>query len=110
MGSSTAYRSLSVNTLKTTLATQKGLMLLLLVSDSNGLCYLVENNLKKLPDDIKNRVAIFKMDHNANREHLSGYFILNTPTLLFFQEGQLIDKLAGVISKNELITKIKLYS
>jgi thioredoxin 1 len=103
----TNYRYLSDVDLKTTITEQEQLTIVLAVADGNSLCFLTESSLKKLPSMIRNKVSIFKIDYEINRESIINYRIQNTPTLLFFQGGQLIDKIEGLISKKELISRIQ---
>jgi thioredoxin 1 len=101
------YRFLSDVDLKATIAAQKLLTLVLFITEGNGLCYLVESGLMKIPGMIKDKVAIFKIDHKINKESVITFGIQSVPTLLFFQDGKLIDKIEGLISKKELISRIK---
>ena len=109
MDSPAEFLLLSDIDLKTSIASQKLLMLVLFITDGNGLCYLVESGLMKLPDKIRNKVAIFKIDHKINKESVNTFGIQNVPTLLFLQDGKLIDRIEGLISKKELISRIQYY-
>jgi thioredoxin 1 len=94
--------------LKKAISSLIGLVLVLFVEDGNGICYLMESSLNKLPVDIRSRISIFKMEYKTNQESLLIYSIQNTPSLLFFNKGQLVDKMVGLFSKKELISRIQL--
>ena len=101
------YQYLTNINLKTTVISQKGLTLVLFVMEGSGSCYLMERSLSKLPEKIRKQISIFRMDYEANKEAALAYGIHNTPTILFFQEGQLIDQVMGLSSKKELISRIQ---
>lgn len=50
---------------------------------------------------------IHKVNVDANNDLAIKYGVRNLPTILFFKNGDLIDKHIGAIQKNELIKKIE---
>ena len=75
MDSPAEFLLLSDIDLKTSIASQKLLTLVLFVTDGNGYCYLVESCLMKLPDKIRNKVAIFKIDYKISKESVNTFGI-----------------------------------
>jgi thiol-disulfide isomerase/thioredoxin len=79
----------------------------LFIKEGNSFCYLMESKLKKLSDKIRNKISIFKIDCEINRNSVISYRIQNTPTLLLLKSGILIDKIEGLTSKKDLISRIQ---
>ena len=50
------------------------------------------------------------MDEAANQDLASSYRIRSIPTLLFFQNGKVVEQHVGALSKQELLEKIKTYA
>lgn len=49
------------------------------------------------------------VDEAANQDLASSYRIRSIPTLLFFQNGKVVEQHVGALSKQELLEKIKTY-
>jgi thiol-disulfide isomerase/thioredoxin len=107
MASMKEFRYLSDVELNTTIISNELLTLVLVVKEGVSLCYLMESNLKKLSDKIRNKISIFKIDYKINRDSVISYGIQNTPTLLLLKRGILIEKIEGLTSKKELISRIQ---
>ena len=101
------FRYLSDVELHSAIISNELLTLVLVVKEGHSLCYLMESNLKKLSDKIRNKISIFKIDYKFNRDSVINYGIQTTPTLLLLKRGILIDKIEGLSSKKELISRIQ---
>ena len=52
--------------------------------------------------DYEGRAKVVKLDVDANPETTARYDITSIPTLLIFKNGQVAEKLVGVVSKKVL--------
>lgn len=71
-----------------------------------GPCRLVAPIVADLAADFVDRVRVGKLNIDDKFEIASRYAISAVPTLLFFQNGQVVDSVVGVASKRELAAKL----
>lgn len=71
-----------------------------------GPCRMVAPIIEELAEEYGDRVLIGKMDVDKNDEVCSQFGIRNIPTILFFKNGQLVDKQVGAAQKATLAAKI----
>ena len=72
-----------------------------------GPCRMVAPVLAELAEEYDGRIAVGKCDVEENEEIAMEYGIRNIPTLLFFKDGQVVDKLVGAVGKAKLDEKFK---
>ncbi|BAG83613.1 thioredoxin [Candidatus Azobacteroides pseudotrichonymphae] len=70
-------------------------------------CRMIAPIIEELASEYKERVIIGKVNVDQNEELSSKYNIRSIPTLLFFKNGELVDKQIGGTSKNDIEVKIK---
>ncbi len=87
--------------------TQMGLVLVVFVTDWSGTCYIIDSSLASLARKFQSKVTIFKIDFEKNEKTVMKYAIQEVPTVLFFREGELIDRVEGVFSKNEIDVRVQ---
>jgi thioredoxin 1 len=73
-----------------------------------GPCKSLEPTINELEVEYKDQVVIGKLDIEENDETTAKYGIRNIPTLLFFKNGELVDKLVGSTTKEKIVEKINL--
>jgi thioredoxin 1 len=71
-----------------------------------GPCRAVAPSIEELAHEYEGKVEIGKVDVDANTAITEQFAIRNIPTILFFKNGQLVDKHVGVASKAALAAKI----
>ena len=71
-----------------------------------GPCKMVSPIVDELAEAYADKVNIGKMDVDSNNDVCVEFGIRNIPTLLFFKDGQLVDKQVGAASKAQLAAKI----
>ena len=71
-----------------------------------GPCRMVAPIIEELAEEYGDRVLIGKMDVDKNDEVCSQFGIRNIPTILFFKNGQWVDKQVGAAQKAALAAKI----
>jgi thioredoxin 2 len=67
-----------------------------------GPCRMVAPILDQLAMEYAGRVKIAKLNVDENHMTASRYSTQSIPTLLFFKEGELVDRLVGVLPKAEI--------
>lgn len=71
-----------------------------------GPCRMVGPLVDELADEYEEKVVIGKVDVDNNDQITSKYGIRNIPTILFFKDGELVDKQVGAAQKSVLKDKI----
>ena len=63
--------------------------------------------VEELAKEFDGQVVVGKMDVDENVETPNEYGIRNIPTILFFKDGQVVDKQIGATQKAVLAAKIQ---
>ena len=71
-----------------------------------GPCRMLTPIIKDLSTEFEGRVVVGKVDVDSNPGISAKYGIRNIPTVLFFKNGQVVDKQVGVVPKSALVNKI----
>jgi thioredoxin 1 len=72
-----------------------------------GPCRMVGPIVEELAKEYDGKVVIGKMDVDNNVDTPNQYGIRNIPTILFFKDGQLVDKQVGAAQKAALVAKVE---
>ena len=72
-----------------------------------GPCKMIGPIMEELALEYEGKVTIGKMDVDDNNEVPTRFGIRNIPTLLFFKNGQLVDKQVGAAQKSALAQKVE---
>lgn len=67
-----------------------------------GPCKMIAPILEDLSQDVGDAVKIAKVNVDDNPESASRFGVMSIPTLIFFKDGQPVDKLVGLNSKENL--------
>ena len=65
-----------------------------------GPCKQIGPILDEISDEMKDEIIISKMNIDQNQETPAKYGVRGIPTLMIFQDGQLIDTKVGSMSKD----------
>jgi len=71
-----------------------------------GPCRRVSPIVEELAGEYEGKVKICKCNVDENDAVPMKYAIRNIPTLLFFKNGQLVDRLVGAVPKQEIEEKL----
>ncbi len=71
-----------------------------------GPCLALAPILEEVADETSD-VQICKVDVDQNQELAARYNIRSIPTMLLFKNGEMVDQLVGLVSKDALLKKIK---
>ena len=72
-----------------------------------GPCRLVAPIISELAEAYEGKVIVGKCDVEENEDLAAEFGIRNIPTILFFKNGEVVDKLIGAQPKAKLDEKIK---
>ncbi len=71
-----------------------------------GPCKMIGPVVEELAGEYEGKAVIAKLDVDNNPNVASQFGIRSIPTLLFFKNGKLVDKVVGVNPKNVLAQKL----
>jgi len=71
-----------------------------------GPCRMVGPVVDELANDYDGKAVIGKLNVDNNPEVSAKYGIRSIPTILFFKNGELVDKQVGVVQKDVLAGKL----
>ena len=72
-----------------------------------GPCRMLGPTVEKLAEEYKGRVKIVKMNTDENQEVASTLGIQSIPTMIFFKNGQVADKLVGAQPEKEIRNQLE---
>ncbi|MDR2146519.1 MAG: thioredoxin [Tannerella sp.] len=71
-----------------------------------GPCRMVGPTIDELATEYDGKITVGKVDVDENADIVSAYGIRNIPTVLFFKDGQVIDKQVGAAPKDVFVEKV----
>jgi len=71
-----------------------------------GPCRMLTPIVNELYEEYKDKAVIGKCNVDENNDVTLNYFIKNIPTILLFKNGQVVDKIIGVVPKSQLVSKL----
>ncbi|WP_448872639.1 thioredoxin [Desulfobulbus propionicus] len=77
-----------------------------LYSPTCGPCRIIAPVVEALAREYAGRLLVFKLDTSSQQMTAARFQIRGVPTLLFFQNGQLVDQLVGAAPRSEIEQRI----
>jgi len=71
-----------------------------------GPCRMLSPLLDEVEEEMADKITVVKVNVDDADEIAAQYRIMSIPTLLFFKNGQIVDKTVGAMPKNILVEKI----
>ena len=71
-----------------------------------GPCKVIAPIIEELATEYDGKAIIGKCDVDENADLPATYGIRNIPTILFFKNGEVVDKQVGAVTKSVLVEKI----
>ena len=72
-----------------------------------GPCRIVGPIVQEIGDEFPDQAVVGKLDVDHNPEAARTYGIRNIPTILFFKNGEVVDKQVGAVPKQILVEKLE---
>lgn len=73
-----------------------------------GPCKMIAPVIEELAQEYNGRLKVCKLNTDNNPDISSKFQIMGIPSLLFFKDGEVIDKVVGAASKKQFKEKIDL--
>ncbi len=70
-------------------------------------CHMMSPIIEELAKEYEGKIIIGKLNVDENQITAGKYNIMGIPTLLFFNNEELVDRIVGVVPKNAVEDKIK---
>ncbi|MDO9465575.1 MAG: thioredoxin [bacterium] len=74
-----------------------------------GPCRMIAPAVKEIAEEYDGKLKVCKLNVDEAPGISSEYGIMSIPTLAIFKDGAVVDKVVGVASKTELVSKITPY-
>ena len=74
-----------------------------------GPCRMIGPIVDELHNELDGKAVIGKVNVDDNSESSANYGVRNIPTLLIFKNGEVVDKLVGVVPKSQILEKLESY-
>jgi len=74
-----------------------------------GPCRMIAPTIESLATEYKGKVVFGKLNTDENQKSARDFQVMGIPTLLIFNKGELMDKIVGVLPKNQIEEKISKY-
>ncbi|MCE5170098.1 thioredoxin [Paenibacillus profundus] len=97
-----AIVNVSDQTFKTEVEGQEGVVLVDFWAPWCGPCKMLAPILDELDGEISSQATIAKVNVDENPESASRFGVMSIPTIIVFKDGQPVDKVVGVNSKDAL--------
>ncbi len=78
-------------------------------ADWCGPCQMMGPVIEKLAEEYDGKFNIGKLNVDQNGTTAQAYRVMSIPTLLFFKNGEVVDKVMGAVAKATLEQKIRMY-
>ncbi|UCG93787.1 MAG: thioredoxin [Candidatus Aerophobus sp.] len=70
-------------------------------------CSMIAPVVEQMSEEYEGKIKVGKLNVDENQVTAGKYQIMAIPTLLFFNGGRLVDRVAGVVPKKILVEKIE---
>ncbi len=66
-----------------------------------GPCRMVGPVIEEISNDYDGKAVVAKLDVDSNQEFAAKYGVRNIPTILFFKDGEMVERKVGVAPKDD---------
>jgi len=82
-------------------------VLLVFAAEWSGPCHIIDPTINELATVYRNRLKFYRLDAEKNPIASQAYGIRDLPTLLFVNNGRVVDHVIGAVSKKDLVHRIE---
>jgi len=86
--------------------TSSGVVIIDFYADWCGPCKMMAPIFAEAKDAYEGKADLYKINVDENKEISIKHKIMSIPTLLFFKDGQIVDRISGLLDKTALYSKI----
>ncbi len=72
-----------------------------------GPCKMMSPIFEEAAKDLKDKAKFAKVNVDENSDLAQRFGVMSIPTIMFFRDGQPVDKAVGVLSKEEVMKRVK---
>ena len=72
-----------------------------------GPCLMVAPVLEQLSEEYQGRLVVAKLNVDENMQTAQKYRIMSIPTMVFFKDGQEVERMVGALPKKALQDKLE---
>ncbi|MCM8799235.1 MAG: thioredoxin [Candidatus Omnitrophica bacterium] len=72
-------------------------------------CRIIAPIVEEIAKEYKDKIKVAKLNVEDYPSIASRFGIMSIPTLIIFKDGKAVESLIGVVSKNQIISRIKNY-
>ncbi|MCB0687802.1 MAG: thioredoxin [Saprospiraceae bacterium] len=72
-----------------------------------GPCKVLAPEFEAAEKTLAGKVRFVKLDADKNQKITKKYKVMALPSLLYFSDGKLVDRSSGVVSKDNIIKRVK---
>jgi len=83
---------------------ENSLSLLYIRADWCGPCKQLSPIIDEVSSELGDKVVVGKMDADANLEFVKTLNVRNIPTILYYKNGEVIERTSGLKTKNEILS------
>ena len=71
-----------------------------------GPCRMLAPTVEEVSELMEGKAVVAKCNVDEVKEVAMKYRIMSIPTLIYFKNGEVVDKTVGVVSKEDIVSKI----
>ena len=72
-----------------------------------GPCKMIGPIIDEIASDFDGRLKVGKVNVDEAQDLAGNYSVMSIPALLFFKQGEVVEQLVGVVTKEQLVEKIE---
>lgn len=72
-----------------------------------GPCKMMGPIFEEAAKDLKDKAKFGKVNVDENSELAQRFGVMSIPTVMFFLDGQPVDKTVGILAKEEIVKRVK---
>lgn len=76
-------------------------------ADWCGPCRMLAPQFAAAEKELEGKARFVKLDADKNKKLSRKYKVMSLPSILYFKDGQLVDRSSGVVTKNNIINRVK---